>query len=91
MSSKHQYHHVIMSSCHHVIMSSCHRVVNELNAFQTGKIPKIAKMTKSMNVTEGRRVKVTCRSTGFPKPEMYWLKNGLLYEPEGNNTIKERK
>lgn len=56
-----------------------------------GKIPKIAKMTKSMNVTEGRRVKVTCRSTGFPKPEMYWIKNGLLYEPEGNSTIKERK
>ena len=53
--------------------------------------PKVTELRPTLTVNEGANIKLKCKVSGTPTPEVTWLKNGLPLRPNFRFNVKTKK
>ena len=59
--------------------------------FFSASAPKVSELRPTLTVNEGANIKLKCKISGSPTPEVTWLKNGLPLRPNFRFSVKTKK
>ena len=65
------------------------RVITDRQCFFTAVPPRIEEGLRLMTGTVGSTARIPCNTTGEPRPEITWLKDGRLIREAGKYIVED--